>query len=71
MFRYWMVAVLSNHGKGKRKSVNEEGNLQYICFLLKMDLQEVGCEGTNWIELAQDRDRWRAPVTAVMTLQVP
>jgi hypothetical protein len=36
-----------------------------------MDIREVGWGGMNWIELAQDRDRWQALVNVVMNLQVP
>ena len=38
---------------------------------IKMDLREVGCGGTDWIDLAQDRERWRALVNVVMNLRVP
>jgi hypothetical protein len=38
---------------------------------VKVDLQEIGWEGMDWIDLAQDRDRWRTLVNAVMNLRVP
>jgi hypothetical protein len=37
----------------------------------KIDLGEIGWDGRDWIELAQDRDQWRAPVDTMMYLRVP
>jgi hypothetical protein len=38
---------------------------------IKMDLREIGWNGENWIDLAQDRDQWSALVNTVMNLRVP
>ena len=38
---------------------------------IKMDLQEMGCGGMDWIELVEDRDRWQALANVVMNLRVP
>jgi len=56
-------------------NLRERGHLVDPCLRwevnIKMDLQEVGCGVMDWIELTLDRDRWRAPVNAVMNLRVP
>jgi hypothetical protein len=38
---------------------------------IKIDLRKMGWDGVDWIDLAQDRDQWRALVNTVMNLQVP
>jgi hypothetical protein len=43
----------------------------YCLVDIKMDLREMGWDGVDWIELAQDRDQWRAPVNTVMNLRLP
>jgi hypothetical protein len=38
---------------------------------IKIDLREIGRDGMDWIDLAQDRDQWRALLNAVLNLRVP
>jgi hypothetical protein len=38
---------------------------------IRMDLTEIGCEGVDWVHLAEDRDQWQALVNTVMNLRVP
>jgi hypothetical protein len=60
--------VLVGQPEGKRPLGRPRGRWEDN---IKADLQEVGCGGMDWIELAKDRDRWRALVNAVMKLRVP
>jgi hypothetical protein len=53
------------------ESQKERDRLDIWVDNIKLDLREVGWDGRDWIDLAQDRDRWRAYVNAVMNLRVP
>jgi len=56
---------------GKPEGKRPLGRLRRRWVDIRMDLQEVGCGYVDWIGLAQDRDRWRTLVSAVMNLRVP
>ena len=57
---------------GKPEGKRPLGRPRRRCvYNIRMDLQEVGCGYVDWIGLAQDRDRWRTLVSAVMNFRVP
>jgi hypothetical protein len=60
--------VLVGKPEGKRPLGRPRHRWEYN---VRMDLQEVGCGCEDWIGSAQDRDRWRALVSAVRNLRVP
>ena len=76
-----MGAACSAYGRGKRRVQGFSGKTWGNEPLgrprrrwknnIKMDLQEVGCGSMDWIELAQERDTWRALVSAIMNFRVP
>ena len=65
--RRGIYKVLVDKPEGKRPLLRPRHKWEHN---IKMDLQEVRCGGMDWIELAQDRDRWWALVNAVMNLRV-
>jgi hypothetical protein len=72
----YFIQLKSRHIYAQKvdKSVYIQGNfsLKTICVkIVRLDLQEVGCRCEDWIGLAQDRDRWRALVSALRNLRVP
>ena len=66
--RRGVCGVLVGKSEGKRPLVRPRFRWEDN---IKKDLQEVGCGEMDWIELAQDRDRWRTLVSTVMNLRVP
>ena len=63
-----MCGNLVGKPEGKRPLGRPRSRWEYN---IKMDLQEVGGGCGDWMELAQDRDRWRALVSTVMNLRIP
>jgi hypothetical protein len=70
MFRVLFAPILRSTNCRVQPSPGENPIADNI-INIKMHIQEVGCGDMDWIELAQDRDRWRTLVNAVMNLRVP
>jgi len=66
----WRVWVRRGGRIGSCWGNRREGDHRWVDNI-RMDLQEVGCGYMDWIGLAQDTDRWRTLVSAVMNLRVP
>jgi hypothetical protein len=62
LYKVLMGKIEEKRPLGRPRRMWEDG--------IRMDLRETGLEGVDWIRLAQDRDRWRAVVSAVMNLRV-
>jgi hypothetical protein len=60
--------VLVGRPEGKRPLGKPRGRWEYN---IKMDLREIGIDGANWIQLAQDRVQWLTSVNTVVNLRVP
>jgi hypothetical protein len=72
MWHVWEIGEV--HTGFRWGDLGERGNLKDLGVdgrVINTDLQELGCEGMDWIYLAEDKKRWRASVNVVMNPQVP